>query len=76
MRIRRVGDKSFRFEFVGHALNGLARKPHYSGKIGYWLWFACHADRAEHLPPCAREVQVGDELVTGTQQAAVEPEHR
>jgi len=70
VRLRSDGDR----EFVDDALHGLPREAHVTGDMGDRMGLSGNRDRAEHLPPGARQSDRGDEPVAGGEQRSVQAE--
>jgi hypothetical protein len=75
MRIVLQGQDTLRREFVDDALDALPLQTHGAGEPRDRFRGGCQRYGSEHLPTRTGQAEVCDEIVSGRNQAAVQPEH-
>jgi len=75
MRVVLQDDDALRRELVDDALHALPVQTHGAGEPRDRFCRRHQRNGPEHLPACARQAEVRDEIVSGRNQAAVQPEH-
>ena len=76
VRIGTKLDKTVTPHLIDDTLNALPIESHAPRQPRHRLQGRRNRNRAQDLPACAGEAEIGDQPVAGRKQAPVEPEHR